>query len=324
MRVRSDTQRVEHVHAESWSFHGLLAKATWNLQRTHEQPANCPLKLMFSQLSLELMLRASLSNVSPCLLVESSNDSWMNLYVALGNKPLNTKFQPRSIPLKSVLKRIQVIHPKVYSEVGEFCLNHSEQRNSELHSGPSTLNDIKESSWLPSFYIAVRTLLSTMGVNISNVLDNEDVESSNKLVLGFRDKSAEQTIAIVDQKKQEWESKDDVEKESAKFVAEQWAIKQTGRQTDCPACSCVGLLSGEAIGIPKKLIEDRSVIETFESSPTRFECKACELMIVGLSNLLQVGLGERFITMRTYNVSDYYKLQYHFNDVDKNDEQPYV
>ena len=109
---------------------------------------------LWSALSLELLARAALANISPALLANPRD--WRNTYHALGYEPTTTKFVPSSIGTRSVLSILEEVLPDFPKELVEFCQVHTERRNAELHSGEDVFAELGTAAWLPRYYASCR------------------------------------------------------------------------------------------------------------------------------------------------------------------------
>ena len=165
---------------DAWNFDALYSKALNYIAKMHAQKPQSGEHILYSCISLELLLRAALSYVSPVLLAEFSNDKWSHLYAALGFSPVEEKYVPRSITITETIRRLEKIFPEFNAECKDFCLTHTERRNSELHSGLDPFLHIKETSWLPQYYQTVKTIFSMIKKDLSDCLDEEALNTSKK------------------------------------------------------------------------------------------------------------------------------------------------
>jgi len=130
---------------------------------------------LWSSLSLEFLARAALANVSPALLADNK-DSWSSLYHALGFKPTEPKFTPKSIPISDVFRRLTAILPEFSKEHADFGILHTGRRNSELHSGEAAFEGVKASKWQPDFYQVSEALLRSMGMSLSDFIGEAEAQ----------------------------------------------------------------------------------------------------------------------------------------------------
>jgi len=91
------------VEPNPWSADTLLAKAQLYIEQMDSTVADEWKYGLWSALTLELLARAALANISPVLLADPQN--WRNIMHALGNAPTAKKFSPTSIGTKEVLVR---------------------------------------------------------------------------------------------------------------------------------------------------------------------------------------------------------------------------
>lgn len=294
---------------ETWSSEDIYNKALAYCERMHNQDANSNEQILYSCITLELLLRSALARLSPMLLVEASNNKWSHIYAALGYAPNEPKYLPKSITVTEVIKRLGKIFSDFTQEQQEFCFVHLERRNSEFHSGENSFSQIKEGSWLPRFYQTIKTILSTMDKEFSEFLDDSDITTAEKLIEVLNDQASNSAKEIVVAYKKVWENKDKIQKNEAQYRSKLWAKKQDGHITTCPSCGSECLVVGEQESSPKRKMDDDKVIEKYESLPTHLECIACDLKISGLSKLSAIGLGERFLSTKTYDFAEFYELQ---------------
>lgn len=308
---------------DAWCPEALLNKALRYAEHMHEKEPNSWDQLLWSSLSLELLLRASLSNVSPVLIAETSNRDWSHLYVALGFNPLEEKYSPRTIATNEVISRLSKIFPEFNKEVESFCTVHTGRRNAELHSGENPFEGIAESTWLPRFYKAAEILLSTMGLEMDEFFDEEIVRTANKLIEAAADEKAQMAKGVVAAHKKVWENKSQDEQDAAREAAKVWAMKHDGHRTSCPACNSTGLLVGEAVSAPQRKLEEDEIQESHENLPTHFECVACGLKITGLSKLSAVGLGDRYKRTYTYDAAEFYAPEDAYHEYEDDNNEPF-
>lgn len=288
----------------AWNFEALFSKARLYSDKMREQKPDSREQMLFSCLTLELLPRATLSNVSPLLLIENSN--WSHIYVALGFKPVEKKYNPRCISVSEIIKRLEKICPDFNQECKEFCTAHSECRNSEFHSGVDQFSQLKEVTWLPQYFRTVKILLSSMDRELSDFFNEEDVNLAKTMISAMNDDQAGQAKKIVSAHKLVLDTKSKSDQKTARDQGTQWAIEQEEHRTDCPSCNSLGVLYGEPASSRRQERKDDKIIETYEKLPTSFVCKACDLKISGLSKLVAIGLGGRFQVTEIFDFAEFY------------------
>lgn len=323
MSDNSSNEQLDNRVPDAWNFNALYNKLLRYVEKMHQQDAGSGEQILYSCIALELLLRASLSKVSPVLLADTKNSEWSHLYSALGFKPVKSKYAPRSITLTDVIQRLAKIYPSFSKEHQDFCKIHFERRNSEFHSGENSFSQVRESSWLPRYYGTVSILLSTMEADLSDILDSEQLATAQALMETQHGITSDQAKKMVSAHQQVWANKSKSDQEKLRNQALVWAKKQDGHRVDCPSCSSVGLLYGEPASSPKRSMVDDKVVESFESLPTSFECIACGLKVSGLSKLTAVGLGERFLTKETFDFADFYELYDSHHEYEPDNNEPF-
>src|SRR4051812_24918016 len=84
-----------------WSAEALFNKALLYVGEMEDYAPDDWQHRLWASLSLELVARAALANISPTLLAEPRN--WRNVYHALGHPPTAKRFAPISIKITEVL-----------------------------------------------------------------------------------------------------------------------------------------------------------------------------------------------------------------------------
>ena len=297
---------------EAWDAESLFLKAQRYIEQMGEHDSKSWEHALWSSLSLELLARAALSNVSPALLADHSKGNWSSLFHSLGFVPTVTKFFPRSISTTEVFRRLNNIFPEFNQELESFCIRHIGKRNAELHSGEAAFDGMPESSWHPRFYKTCQVLLASMGLELEDFVGGEVAEVAKKLMAAAADDSAKAVRGDVAAHQKVWAAKEDDDRAALTESARVWATRQLGHRVECPACQSSALVVGEPISAPQMKLEDDEIIETQEYLPNHFECIACGLKILGLSRLNAIDLGDRYLKTYTYDAVEYYAQEDEF------------
>lgn len=260
---------------------------------------------LWSSLALELLARAALANVTPAMLAEADKNG-SNLFFALGYKPFEAKFSPKSIPIGEVFKRLSGMLPEFTKELESFSVVHTGKRNAELHTGELAFEGVKGSTWQPRYYQTCQVLLASMGYTLEEFVGKDEAEVAKKLIAAAVDESAKAVRGDVAAHETVWSAKPEGERATLKTQATLWATRQSGHRVDCPSCGSAALVFGEPISSPSQRLDGDEIIESQEHLPTHFECVACGLKIAGLSRLAAVGLSDRYKKTVTYDAAEYY------------------
>src|SRR5665213_3270103 len=154
----------------------------------------------WSSLSLELLARAALANVSPTLL--ANRKDWRNIYHALGYPPTAKGFTPNSVITGEVLSILNELRPDFSAELLDFCATHCARRNAELHSGEDAFANLGTSAWLPKFYASCEIFLRSMGKNLDDFFS--DPPSAQAMIGALQDTAAKIVRQEIETYKQIW------------------------------------------------------------------------------------------------------------------------
>lgn len=290
-----------------WSSEQLFAKAQNYILIMHEKSHDDWQFGLWSSLSLEFLIRATLAHQSIALIADLKD--YNNLIYALGINVNQSKFTPKSANVTDILNRINQIFPNFTDEMKSFCLIHINRRNSELHTGNLEFQDLPTSSWLPKFYWVCKELCICMRKELKDLLPKENVIEAENLISDLNDKSAKQIEKLISAHATTWENKTEEDKKNAVQQSKVLANRHIGHRVDCPACKNTALITGESIGEPIREMKDDYIIEKINKKPSQFECIACGLKISGYSKLFHCKLGDTYTTTSTYSPEEYFDFE---------------
>lgn len=287
-----------------WSKEALLIKAQRYSEIMLEQERSDWQFGFWSSLTLEILARASLSNISPALVADGKD--WNNIYYSLGYNPNATKFIPRSADISELFKRVKNIFPEFTKEMLDFSILHINRRNSELHTGALPFDELGSSTWLPKFYSCVEVLLKTLDESLELLLGDDESVAARTQIQALQDNAAKAVKGDIKAHRIVWQAKKETERKKLAKQAETIASKHIGHRVSCPSCDSVSLIQGSPYGAPKQDLEDDFIVEKQPFLPSLFECTACGLKISGYSKLNACGLGDTYTTTSRYEASEYF------------------
>jgi hypothetical protein len=302
----------EIIQPNSWSRDALLAKAQVYASKMDTTMADDWEFGFWSALSLELLARAALADVSPVLLAHPK--SWQNLLHSIGKLPTARKFSPASIETREVLARLSELLPDFTQEVAGFCSKHVERRNAELHSGEMVFVELGTSEWLPRYYQACRILLGSMSRDLADFV--ADAERAQEMIESLEDAASKAVDQDIKAHTRVWLSKSEEERREAIIQATAWATRHSGHRIKCPSCDSPALLQGSPSGPVSTTVNDDVVIQRQFVLPSSFECVACRLKVSGYSKLSACGLGDAFSATTTYTAAKFFDL-YNEDDLEE-------
>jgi hypothetical protein len=304
-----------------WSADALLSKAQRYSALMLEQSRDEWQFGFWSALCLEMVVRASVSNVSPALLSDAKD--WNNIAFALGKKSAGAKLSPKSIDISEAVSRAETLFPEFNREMANFCVLHFQRRNAELHGGSLAFDELG-TSWLPQYYACCETLLRTVGVPMAQLFGDEEAETAKTLVQALKDEAAKAVKGTINAHKTVWEEKEAEEQNQLSKQAETLSSKVYGHRVPCPACLSTALIQGTPAGPESATMKDGTIVTRQPMLPSHFECKACALKINGYSKLNACGLGGTYTATSYADPVDYFEDDFRdrFSGMDEDNNEP--
>ena len=305
-----------------WSSAALLAKAQRYAERMLEQSRDDWQFSFWSALCLEMILRASVAHTSQALLADAKD--WNNTLFALGMKGSAGKLSPKSIASSEVISRAEALYPEFTREHANFCVLHIRRRNSELHSGSLPFDGLNTSAWLPEFYAASETLLSSQDLSLKDVFGDDEAATAQTLVQALQDSAAKSVKGTINAHKTIWDKKSLEDKEKLSKQAEDRSTRADGHRVQCPSCESVALVHGAPAGPQASTYKDGMIVLRQPMLPSHFECRACGLKIVGYSKLSACGLGGTFTATAYADPVDHFEDDFRdrFSGMDEDNNEP--
>lgn len=273
-----------------WDENLLFGKAKLYAERMSELDPEGWEYALFSSFVLEFVLRGALAHISPALLAD--NKDWRNILYAVRMEHTSRTTGPKSIPTSEVIRRLSELRKDFTKEMSDFCFEHVNNRNGELHTGWSPFIEISDTTWLPQFYRVCGMLLGSIDSDLDDLLP--DATAARRMIEGLHAEAAKAVRDKINAHKVVWQDKSDEEKDADQKRADQWATRNRGHRVPCPSCGTTALLHGNASGAVTRRVDDKVIVARQRMLPTAFRCLACGLRISGFSELFACGLGAEY------------------------------
>jgi hypothetical protein len=145
-----------------------------------------------------------------------------------------------------------------------------------------------------------------VGSSLTSFFGKDEAKAARAMIAAAKDESGKAVAKAISAHKTIWEAKSQKERDKAAAQAAVWAAKRVGHRVNCPACATVALVSGPPVSPPTTMLKDDIIIETQYCLPSKFECVACDLKIVGLPQLQAAGVGDTYKITREFEAAEYY------------------
>jgi hypothetical protein len=272
--------------------------------------------LIWSSLSLEIMLKSSLASINPILIIDTKDES-----SALASIGKESSKKIRTITAEKCCSIISKINPYFSSLVKTFCLEIIENRNTELHSAGKPYSTKTESDWQPDFWHVMHILLEMSKIEIEDWLTGTEATTWKMKSQKIEEATEKAIEAKIRKHKEKFEKmtkseKTDLQnmtKENLNKLIIETIKKMTGENIEdvitekCPACKsegCVGIepLPDETNVLYGSYDEHNEYYEEVEETEIAvcFFCPSCNLQLKNTNDmqLAQIEIVRHIRSMR--------------------------
>ncbi|WP_301153738.1 hypothetical protein [Metapseudomonas otitidis] len=247
---------------------------------------------IWAALALELLGKAQLAGIHPCLVVETENTN--SLLEACG---IETDTKVKTISAHVVFARLKHTVEKFGTPHAEACKAISSRRNAELHSGQAAFTGMVDKDWEGQFWSTAQLILTSMSLDLEDWVGG-DSNIPATLAQDFRTikvEAAKQRIANAratflspEGKKLGKKELEALRQHSKMFQFYSYHeifryLLDNYWDVPCPACGCKGFIGGDRVHeevIDQDFENGYEIVERY-FTPVEFYCPSCDLRLDG-------------------------------------------
>ena len=298
-----------------WDHESLYKKAKFFVRRglDHEIP-DSPEVSLWCIFALELLARATLSRINPALLADPKEGG--NILSACG---FPTKKAPLSIPAKTAFHRCTVVCKEFSAQDYEKCMEWSNWRNEELHTGALPFEELRTSTWVPYFFKICEILLKENETTLEDFLGQEHATTAKKIMEALSAQVKKDAFELVKKQRAGF---------SELAVAERLAQITTGiekvetytsrhpkyKEVKCPSCEGKAVILGALVRSTVPKADEGNLSQEDVWLPTDLACPCCSLKVKGHAFVAALGLGDQFVTTDILDPQEYYQIEFDPSD----------
>lgn len=283
-----------------WDEGGFLAKAHLYFGRGSRHDRADDEFTLWLLLGLEFVLRMPLARVHPTLLAVPEGPSIMAAAGFPGATP------PRSVSLKTVINRLQVVVPDFTKEHGEQCIRLLNLRNEELHTSAATLQNIRGEDWLPLLYNVLTPVCAHLGLAVDDLLTRPIAQEARALAVEADQKLAHEIEVRIEGCRTAFDllSLSDQEVTDREFLI----IMEPSNRVEvlCPACTHTGAVIADPVRLTSQRLDDDELVFDAVLVPTSYRCTVCGLTLANPSEIKAAGLPLSYTVERRQSVGEWY------------------
>ena len=262
---------------------------------------------LWASLSLELLGKAALARVHPCLIADPT--SQISMFAAAG---LNIGTDIKTIVAKTLFDRLTHVSKRFDTKAKTFCVNLSLRRNAELHSGEMPFEAVIPSSWEGRFWHAVEIILESCNSTIEEWLGADKAQAPKAIISEYTHAIKASAKVKVEEAREAFMARTRKEREElqAKAAAlDTWQMTRSFNDyvdevwtTKCPACRSNSFVGGMKY---HEEVSDDGEDDPFEETVNafyaaeEFRCPACQLVLDNRDSIGAVGLSIDYDTTET-------------------------
>jgi hypothetical protein len=298
----------ETLLPESWDTEQFWLKAQVYMARAKEGPTEKWVRPFWSILALEFLARAALTNIHPALNADPKDME--HLIHAIG---LESKGEPVSVPIHSVIIRLERLVPDFNKPTKDFCDFMFLVRNRELHSSLLPLESLHEKEWLPRFYKACIVLCKSLGFTLADLIGGDEAENAEKLVSAMESDIQGEVLKSIAAHKKVFEEKPQPDRDE--LIRQQLLVAQTWVGAECPglcpACASLAKVQGELESVSRPRFDDGLLIVEHVYLATRMECGACALVLKDINEIHHAGVDPHFRRLVDTELHEWFEGDYY-------------
>lgn len=253
---------------------------------------------LWASLALELLGKASLATIHPCLIADPQ--SYVSMFAAAGR---NVGTDIKTIIAKTVFERLTHISARFDKKTQEFCTNLSLRRNAELHSGEAPFEGADASSWEGRFWHTAEIILQSMNETIESWLGADQSVAPKELKDEYVHAISEAAKIRVETAGEAFKELPKKEREAAHALAgrmSMWDARKSFKfsgatiwEDKCPACDSRAFIAGYPLYEEES---DEFDPETGEETVNitlaaeEFDCPSCRLHLTSRDEIEAVHL----------------------------------
>lgn len=282
---------------------GLWQKSVLFLNRSTAAPTFDE-RALWASLALELLGKAALSKINPCLIADPMDDG-KSLLIAAGVSNDHSGF--KSVAAKTVFSRCARAFPPFDArEAGRIAQN----RNEDLHSASLPFAAVSEGVWWQRYWAQAVLLVHAQDRELVDLVGVGHVQTVESL-LAENEKNLASRVQALIQRAQQRLALVAANAVSPKVAAELAAAKSLTYVTEhqdaatCPACDGVAYIYGDHT-IASEIIydEESPPVQVSTVLAEALACPHCGLVLDGPEFVAAAGLPESFEAEEDYDPGD--------------------
>jgi len=258
---------------------------------------------LWASLALELLGKAALAHRHPCLVVDPMHSP--SMFVAAG---VSATTDVKTIGAKTIYERLRQIVPGFDEDIRQYCLEISERRNAELHSGDMPFKTMKLEAWEARYWYACNIVLLSMGLELNSWIGKGEAEEKQQLLKIRAERVKANVMVKMEAAKISFLA---IPKKTRNQLVLEAAARSSIHYTDlfkwendqhweaiCTVCKSKGFLAGDSVS--EEVIE-----ETYDEGPwekveityaaDEFSCPVCRLHLNGQAEVVAGGYELEYI-----------------------------
>ncbi len=278
----------------SWTSTSFFTKAQAYWARATSRGRSSDDFLLSVSFTIEFITRGALCTVNPALNASPDLESLLH---ACGLTP---RTPPKSVDMAEALKRLHRILPSLTDEELLKVRSLIDSRNGELHSDQDEMNQLSIDAFMPSVYSFIVKVTEFAKESLPTLLGQEDAQLATQTASAIAKDRSKRVSDLIRICKERFFSLSESEQQRKRNEAKTnvvSAVLTSGHHVKylkCPACASSGRLLAAPVGRSLAFLKGDLLVQEVRISPLQFSCKACQLEIKGLDELMAANFAHEY------------------------------
>lgn len=294
--------------SKAFDYNNLYTKAQEYIERANDTGRESNLYPLWLSLSLEFLIRSTLSKIHPALLADTPNSNdYKSLLYSFGYEVTN---QPKSISISTAINRLGEIIDEFTNNLRSKSILIINERNIELHSGLPGFEEFPVKLWISDYYRICNILLKFQEKTLKDFFGDSEALLAEKMIEESDEKLKKSVLEKIKSYKQVYDDLPEDEQKIRKENSDNQSrfFNSHSKKVICPCCKNEAFLTGEKVSMSSTKLSGNDLYEEIRYIPNKLTCFNCGLSLGSYNELKSIDLGDLFTKYTNIDPLEYHGI----------------